>query len=96
VFELTGKTVDRESFLKRLIQDLDRCYGELEASGFRALAARWEARFGLRERRVRVELLGQTVIGRAKGIDRDGALLLEDDSGTLQRIIAGDVIPVES
>jgi BirA family biotin operon repressor/biotin-[acetyl-CoA-carboxylase] ligase len=96
VFELTGKTVDRESFLKRLIQDLDRCYGELEASGFRALAARWEARFGLRERRVRVELLDQTVIGRAKGIDRDGALLLEDDSGTLQRIIAGDVIPVES
>jgi BirA family biotin operon repressor/biotin-[acetyl-CoA-carboxylase] ligase len=96
VFELTGKTVDRESFLKRLIQDLDRCYGELEASGFMALAARWEARFGLRERRVRVELLGQTVIGRAKGIDRDGALLLEDDSGTLQRIIAGDVIPVES
>jgi BirA family biotin operon repressor/biotin-[acetyl-CoA-carboxylase] ligase len=77
---LTGKTVDRESFLMRLIQDLDRCYGELEASGFGALAARWEARFGLRGRRVRVELLDQTVIGRAKGIDRDGALLLEDDS----------------
>lgn len=96
VFELTGKTVDRESFLKRLIRGLDRCYGELEASGFGVLALRWEARFGLRDRRVRVELLDQSVVGVARGIDRDGALLLEDDSGALQRIVAGDVIPVEN
>lgn len=96
VYELTGRTVGRESVLKRLIHGLDRCYGELEGAGFGALAARWEARFELRGRRVRVELLDQTVTGRAKGIDRDGALLLEDDSGTLQRIVAGDVIPVEN
>jgi BirA family biotin operon repressor/biotin-[acetyl-CoA-carboxylase] ligase len=96
VCELTGKTIDRESFLRRLIQDLDRCYGELEASGFEGLAARWEARFELRGRRVRVTLLDQTVFGLAKGIDRDGALLLEDDGGALRRIVAGDVIPVEN
>lgn len=96
MLELTGKTTDRESFLKRLIQGLDRCYGELEGAGFETLAARWMARFGLRGRRVRVDLLDQSVIGRAEGIDRDGALLLADDSGALQRIIAGDVIPVEN
>jgi BirA family biotin operon repressor/biotin-[acetyl-CoA-carboxylase] ligase len=96
VFESTQKTVSRESFLKGLIHALDRCYGELEVSGFTAIAARWEARFGLRGRRVRVESFDQAVIGRAKGIDRDGALLLEDDSGALQRIVAGDVIPVEN
>jgi BirA family biotin operon repressor/biotin-[acetyl-CoA-carboxylase] ligase len=96
VFELTQKTVSRESFLEGLIQALDRCYGELEVSGFAAIAARWEARFGLRGRRVRVESLDQAVIGRAKGIDRDGALLLEDDRGALQRIVAGDVIPEEN
>ena len=96
VFELTHKTVRRESFLKGLIQALDRCYGELEVAGFPAIAARWEARFGLRGRRVRVELLDQTVIGQAKGIDRDGALVLEDDNGALQRIVAGEVIPVEN
>jgi BirA family biotin operon repressor/biotin-[acetyl-CoA-carboxylase] ligase len=96
VCESTQKTVSRESFLKGLIQALDRCYGELEVAGFPAIAARWEARFGLRGRRVRVESLDQAVIGRAKGIDRDGALVLEDDSGALQRIVAGDVIPVEN
>jgi BirA family biotin operon repressor/biotin-[acetyl-CoA-carboxylase] ligase len=96
VLELTRKTTDRESFLKRLIQGLDRCYGELEDAGFETLAARWMARFALRGRRVRVDLLDQSVIGRAEGIDRDGALLLADDSGVLQRIVAGDVIPVEN
>ncbi|MGH7875441.1 MAG: biotin--[acetyl-CoA-carboxylase] ligase [Candidatus Binatia bacterium] len=96
VLQLSGRPVSRECVLKRLIHDLDRCYGELEDFGFAPLAARWQARFGLRDRRVRVELLDQSVNGVARGIDRDGALLLQDDSGTLQRIVAGDVIPVEN
>jgi len=96
VAELTGKSVSRESFLRRLIHHLDRCYGELEESGFALLAPRWEAHFGLRGKRVRVELLDQIVAGRAIGIDRDGALLVEDEQGAVTRVIAGDVIPLES
>ncbi len=91
----TGKTVQRETFLRRLIQDLDRCYGVLEESGFDALAPRWEARFALRDRRVRVEIMDEVIFGAARGIDREGALIVEKDDGELQRIIAGDVIPLE-
>jgi BirA family biotin operon repressor/biotin-[acetyl-CoA-carboxylase] ligase len=86
--------VSREDLLWRLIHDLDRCYGEIEESGFAPLAPRWETYFGWRGQRVRVELLDQVVFGIAKGIDHDGALLLEDDRGRLQRVIAGDVTPV--
>jgi biotin-(acetyl-CoA carboxylase) ligase len=43
-----------------------------------------------------VELLDQTVTGRAIGIDPDGALLIEDQWGARQRVLAGDVIPLES
>ena len=86
--------VSREDLLQRLIQDLDRCYGELEVNGFAPLAPRWEAYFGWRGQRVRIELLNQDVFGIAKGIDHDGALLLEDEHGKLQRVIAGDVTPV--
>ena len=96
IAELTGQSLDRESFLKRLIQGLDRCYGELEESGFAPLAPRWEAHFGLRGKRVRVELLDQIVTGRAIGIDQEGALLIEDELGAHQRVLAGDVIPVEN
>ena len=88
------KKVSREDLLWRLIQDLDRCYGEIEENGFATLALRWEAYFNWRGQRVRVELLDQVVFGIAKGIDHDGALLLEDDHGMLQRVIAGDVTPM--
>ncbi|HYA30122.1 MAG TPA: biotin--[acetyl-CoA-carboxylase] ligase, partial [Acidobacteriota bacterium] len=93
---LTGKTLRREGFLGRLIHDLDRCYGELEADGFGALAARWETHFAWRGHLVRVECLDQVVTGRAKGIDSDGALLVEDEKVGVRRIIAGDVIPLET
>jgi len=86
--------VSREDLLWRLIQDLDRCYGEFEVNGFAPLAPRWEAYFGWRGQRMRIELLDQVAFGIARGIDHDGALLLEDDDGRLQRVIAGDVTPV--
>jgi len=92
---LAGKSVSREGFLRRLLQDLDRCYGILEETGFAALAPRWDARFGLRGRRVRVEMTDRTIIGRAIGIDADGALIIDAPDGGRQRIVAGDVIPVE-
>ena len=94
VISLAGATVSRESLIRRLIRDLDRCYGELEEMGFQALAPRWEARFELRGKKVRVEMTDRIIIGTAKGIDRDGALILEDGRGELQRIVAGDVVPV--
>jgi BirA family biotin operon repressor/biotin-[acetyl-CoA-carboxylase] ligase len=95
LLELRGSAVDRESFIGRLIQDLDRCYGMLVESGFAAIAARWESYFILSNRRVRVEMPDQVLVGRAKGIDRDGALIVESDDGIAQRILAGDVIPLE-
>jgi BirA family biotin operon repressor/biotin-[acetyl-CoA-carboxylase] ligase len=96
LLEVTGKPVHRESFLQRLIQGVERCYGELEQAGFDALAARWESYFAWRGRRVRIELLEQVTTGTAKGIDRDGALVIVDDGGSTQRILAGDVILVEN
>jgi len=96
IADLTAESVSRESVLVRLIQDLDRCYGELEESGFIALQPRWEAHFGWRGKKVRVELGDETLLGRALGIDREGALVLEDEHGRRRTIVAGDVIPLET
>lgn len=92
---LTGKPVDRVAFTRRLIQGLDRCYGDLEDRGFSSMARRWEGFFQLRGKRVRVEMVDQSVLGKAMGIDGDGALILEDEGGALKRVIAGDVIPLD-
>jgi BirA family biotin operon repressor/biotin-[acetyl-CoA-carboxylase] ligase len=94
LMEVGGKSFSRENFLRRLIQDLDRCYGILEDFGFDAIARRWEAYFALRGRRVRVEMVDEVISGTATGIDGDGALLLEAEDGVLHRVLAGDVIPL--
>ncbi|NIO09917.1 MAG: biotin--[acetyl-CoA-carboxylase] ligase [Deltaproteobacteria bacterium] len=92
---LKGRTMDRNAFTSRLIQDLDRCYGILEERGFPELADRWESFFALRGRRVKVEMPDGVVQGKAIGIDLDGALILEGASGKRERVLAGDVIPIE-
>jgi BirA family biotin operon repressor/biotin-[acetyl-CoA-carboxylase] ligase len=94
LMECAGGTVSREAFLGRLIQDLERCYGILGEGEFSRIAQRWEGYFSLRGKRVRVEMGDQALTGIAKGIDRDGALLVEDDRGQFHRILAGDVVPL--
>lgn len=92
---LTQKPVDRVAFTSRLIQNLNRCYGDLEDQGFSLIARRWESFFRLRGKRIRVEMMDQAILGKAVGIDGDGALILEDEQGALKRIVAGDLIPME-
>ena len=95
VMMLAQRPVDRSAFALQLIQNLDRCYGDLEERGFPSMAERWGNFFHLRGKRVRVEMFDQPVLGKAMGIDGDGALILEDEKGTRQRIVAGDVIPMD-
>jgi BirA family biotin operon repressor/biotin-[acetyl-CoA-carboxylase] ligase len=94
--ELTGADVDRVSVLARLIQDLDRCYGELVESGFERLRLRWEQCFAWRDRNVSAEVDGRCVVGRAAGIDAEGALIIVDAAGHSHRIIAGDVVLLDT
>jgi BirA family biotin operon repressor/biotin-[acetyl-CoA-carboxylase] ligase len=91
---LAGQRISREDFMRRLIQDLDRCYAVLQEEGFAPLASRWESHFGLRGRSVRVVMTDGVIEGRAVGIDTDGLLILEGTGGR-RRIVAGDVIPVD-
>ncbi|HWO41949.1 MAG TPA: biotin--[acetyl-CoA-carboxylase] ligase [Candidatus Eisenbacteria bacterium] len=90
-----GQPVEREAFLRRLIQDLDRCYGELEEKGFGAIAQRWDARFNLKGKKIRVAMEDETLVGTAVGIDPEGALVVLDSGGASRRVFAGDVTPAE-
>ena len=68
---------------------LDTCARE----GFAGVLPRFETRFHMRGRRVRVrDLDGGIRGGTVLGIDGDGALRLRPEGGgTEQRVVAGDV-----
>jgi BirA family biotin operon repressor/biotin-[acetyl-CoA-carboxylase] ligase len=84
--------VDRVGFTQRLFARLEEVLDAHAQSGFKALRARYEARFGMRGRPVRVlEMAGSELRGITHGIAEDGALEVEKPNGEIVRVIAGDV-----
>ena len=89
----TGRPVDRIAFAQRLYGYLERDLDACATGGFDAIRPRFEARFRMRGRRIRVEEAtgGGGFAGIAVGIDGDGALRVRRDDGQEVRVIAGDV-----
>ena len=87
-----GRRIDRIAFTSRLYSILERTLDEHAARGFASLRKRYEAYFRMPGRRIRiVEMDGSARDAVAVGIDEDGALLVDRDDGTRERVIAGDV-----
>jgi BirA family transcriptional regulator, biotin operon repressor / biotin---[acetyl-CoA-carboxylase] ligase len=90
VFIATGRTCDRVAVANTLFTRLNTRYDECVTRGFAAVRPHWERYSALTGKRVTVVDAGTREEGVVKGIDADGALLLETSSG-LKRVIAGDV-----
>ena len=87
-----GHPIDRIAFTQRLFACLEEALALRERAGFQGLKRRFDARFRMLGRRVRVREIGdREVEGRVRGIDDAGALLLVGDDGEERRLLAGDV-----
>lgn len=82
--------VDRTAFADLLLAHLEPWLDRFAAHGPAAVIEPWQARMvpGLR---LAWAQGGQPVVGRAAGLDPDGALRLVDDDGRVHRVVAGDV-----
>ena len=83
----TGRSVDRDAMLAVLLEEFDAWRARLEGEGFAPVRERWRALSDTLGRRVTVD----AVTGVAQDLDHDGALLI-DVAGTVQRVIAGEII----
>jgi BirA family biotin operon repressor/biotin-[acetyl-CoA-carboxylase] ligase len=87
-----GRRVDRAAFTRLLYRRLESTLDLCAAGGFDAVRPRFEARFRMAGRAVRIlGAQGGELSGVARGIDADGALLVETGTGAITRVIAGDV-----
>jgi BirA family biotin operon repressor/biotin-[acetyl-CoA-carboxylase] ligase len=87
-----GALVERAAFARSLYQALEGVLDLHAAGGFDAVRPRFAARFRMAGRQVRVrDLAGPEILGRAEGIDDDGALLVRRADGRRERVLAGDV-----
>lgn len=74
-----------------LLQHLHASMRKFESCGFDSFAEHWSAYDWLSTRTVIVDQPGQQVLGVASGVDKDGALLVETDDGTI-RVVSGSVM----
>lgn len=83
--------VDRNRLLQTLVLGLDAGLARFEAHGFAAFQDAWQACHAHQDRDVTMlPAQGEPIVGRARGVDENGALLLETSSG-LQRFHSGEV-----
>jgi BirA family biotin operon repressor/biotin-[acetyl-CoA-carboxylase] ligase len=93
---LLGLDVDRTALLGEILTALAEQYDAWRADAGGSLAEDYQRVCTTVGRDVRVDLpSGQTVTGRASGVDDDGSLLVESHGRTV-RIGAGDVVHVRS
>lgn len=85
-----GVAPARSTLAAILISELHQALVEFGARGMAAFAEEWEAADALAGRAVRVLHGGQQLEGLARGVDADGALLLES-GGARRRIVSGEV-----
>jgi BirA family biotin operon repressor/biotin-[acetyl-CoA-carboxylase] ligase len=85
-----GTPPARNALAAALIAELSAALDEYGARGLAAFAEEWRAADALAGRPVAVMHGGETRLGRARGVDADGALLLEVD-GVSRRIVSGEV-----
>jgi len=89
-----GGPVSRLEVATALYQHLDRLYRDYLQSGIGPILATWQELCDLVGRRVRIVSGSSELTGEVIGLDADGALLVRRSDGTIERILAGDVLPL--
>ncbi len=89
-----GEAVSRLAFVRALLKSIDSLYALYLEQGFDPVRRRWEACCDLVGQRVEVDQQGRLACGTVRGVDADGALLLDTPAGEL-RVLAGDVRPLK-
>lgn len=90
-FAMEGVTVDRKVALQTILQELENQYNKVVSGGFDTTLEEWKQLSVTLHQDVEVRAPGNTYVGHAIDIDRDGNLIVRLPNGKTERIIAGDV-----
>jgi BirA family biotin operon repressor/biotin-[acetyl-CoA-carboxylase] ligase len=89
VADACATTPSRNVIAGAIVDELLSMLGQFEREGFAAFRDAWTSLDALRGRSVHVVLAGRAIAGTARGVDEDGALLLETP-GRVRRFVSGE------
>lgn len=88
--------LDREIYgvelVQKFLEKFEEVYEEFKEGQFLDILAQWRRLSTTIGRQVEVHKKGRLVVGEAVGINREGALILEEEDGTLLKVISGECV----
>ncbi len=90
--EATGaQEISRAMILQSILKEFETNYSFLQQKGPKAMLDKWRRLSVTLGRRVRISSHDDFIEGEAFDIDTDGGLLIRNDSGVTQKVMAGDI-----
>lgn len=89
---VSGKKIDKNFFLYRVLDIFFRDYGSLLAKGFVLINDEYLSRFPYIGARITVNTAGGAMEGTVRGLADDGRLVLEDSSLTTHLLVNGELM----
>lgn len=88
---ITGEYINRNELLRKIIEEIERIYFLYKKEGFAEILELWKENNITLGRRVKAITFDDEIIGIADRIDNEGYLIIKDDNGIENKILAGDV-----
>ncbi len=86
-----GQPIDRPALAAAVLRELDIVYARLCDGDFHEVGDDWMRRCITLGRRVTIRIGDRAVTGTAEALDDEGALLVRNEHGRVERILGGDV-----
>jgi BirA family biotin operon repressor/biotin-[acetyl-CoA-carboxylase] ligase len=87
-----GEKVDRVVLVRAILEELEHVYLDFTKGGFPELLEEWKDLTSTIGRRVKIMKAKEPLVGEAVGITKEGALIVEKDDGTMEKVIAGECV----
>ncbi len=95
IFSYSGKKIDRITILKNILKEFELLYSDFKVNGPQKIKQEWKKFSYIWGSKVRVSGVSGTIEGEALDLDADGALLVRNNLGIIEKIIAGDIAQTE-
>ena len=88
----SNSAIDRMNLICRVLENLEEWYNLFERNEANDIIKEWKSLAITIGRDVKVQSGNSFIEGRAVDIDENGALLIKDRNGVIQKVLSGDVI----
>lgn len=93
--EESALKVERVSLLQEILKQIESNYSAFSHEGAKNILERWRRASSTLHSRIKVSYQEESIEGEAVDIDVDGGLLVRNDSGFIEKVMAGDVVSLK-